>query len=188
MIFPGLRSFKSGPQFKTGLRFDQKSKEKKMLQFFQNFRTASFFLCFEFAGDYNFKMPSQVQISMLYDLAFKQSCNEFSIDETLKAYHFVLYDNVKLLECALEIVDGDCIRKITPPSGERCFWRIKGSNNAEYSTFENFCTCRSFYDQSKNCSGLVLCKHILGAMLASSTSKMTTQVVSDDLFVEMLSA
>ena len=68
----------------------------------------------------------------------------------------------------------------------------------EYIVMKNYCPCKSYYDtfrsgQSLNNSSIecdsnrtYVCKHILAISLAQLFDKISTEVVSDESFVDIL--
>jgi predicted nucleic acid-binding Zn finger protein len=113
-------------------------------------------------------------------------------EKFLKALHFILTDNLKLLENALDIVEDDYykIKLYKSLSSNRIFWVIPGSGRGkdykEYVCINNYCSCASYYEQAKNTVDPIICKHILAVKIASVLQMYISTPVSDDVFIPLL--
>ena len=113
-------------------------------------------------------------------------------EKFLKALHFILTDNLKLLENALDIVEDEYyrIKLYSSISSNRIFWVVPGSGRGkdykEYVCINEFCSCASYYEQAKITVDPVVCKHILAVKIASVLQRYTSTPVSDDIFIALL--
>ena len=113
-------------------------------------------------------------------------------EKFLKALHFILTDNLKLLENALDIVEDDYykIKLYKSLSSNRIFWVVPGSGRGkdykEYVCINNYCSCASYYEQAKNTVDPIICKHILAVKIASVLQMYISTPVSDDVFIPLL--
>ena len=113
-------------------------------------------------------------------------------EKFLKALYFILTDNLKLLENALDIVEDEyCrIKLYTSISSNRIFWVVPGSGRGkdykEYVCIDEYCSCASYYEQAKATVDSVVCKHTLAVKIASVLQRYTSTPVSDDIFISLL--
>ena len=109
-------------------------------------------------------MVSKIQIDLIQNLSDSVSSTT-TVDESniLKSLNFILYDNHKILESAMDIVDDidNKIIKYKSNSSSRHFWKVNGSQGNQYICFEKFCPCQSFLQQARQTTENVYCKHIL---------------------------
>ena len=144
-------------------------------------------------------MPSDLQYDLLEELSQQQKEKDSSLhqseEELLKALHFIFYDNLKIIDIALDIVDRGNITCIQSNSCDRCFWRVCSAPNAdEYTVFQSYCACRSYAEQCKHAvtgasaaTSTVMCKHMLAVRLAVLLNRIgRMSIVSDTVFVEMM--
>jgi predicted nucleic acid-binding Zn finger protein len=136
-------------------------------------------------------MPSEQQVSLI-NLLCINNVENFPIEEdaVLKRFGFVLYDNIKLLESSLDILDGDkdsIVRYKNEISG-RVVWKVRGSQGKEYTCMNNFCSCPSFLNQVRHdpLSSSTICKHILGIKLGTALNRVNERSVNNDKFIELL--
>ncbi len=119
-------------------------------------------------------------------------------DELLRACRFFLYDQIKVLESAVEIVDGPYvsernvskIRCIRSRSSSRSFWIVPGSRGAEYTCTSCGCTCQNFLELSKS-AGVnveVMCKHLIAIRLATALDGVINETLKDEDWVNELSS
>lgn len=105
-------------------------------------------------------------------------------ESVLRAANFILHDEKKLLEVAVEVLDErpQPIRKVQSSCG-RHFWLVAGSRGHTYVCLENFCHCRSFSEvllspqvvpgrpdqlpDEMKCD-VPMCKHLLAVQLAEA--------------------
>jgi predicted nucleic acid-binding Zn finger protein len=133
-------------------------------------------------------MPSEQQVSLINILC--KNTENLEADVVLKRFGFVLYDNIKLLESSLDILDGDneSIIKYKNDSSGRIVWKVRGSQGREYTCLNNFCSCPSYLNQVRHdpLSSSTICKHILGIKLGTALSKVNERSVNNDKFIELL--
>ncbi len=135
-------------------------------------------------------MTTKIQVELI-DLVCEQHTVSQSVDEdsVLKQFGFILFDNLKLLESALDILDNDndSIVKYTVDVSNRIVWKVKGSQGKEYTCLDSFCSCPSFLQQVRqDPSGCIMCKHLLGVKLATCLKRATSRTVNNDKFVELM--
>ena len=93
------------------------------------------------------------------------------VDDALRQVHFVLEDQMKLVEASLELLDHErktTVQMIEEESGERYFWRVQGSKDQDYLCLARHCSCQSFQQLLKQSTEAqpILCKHLLAIKLA----------------------
>ena len=119
-------------------------------------------------------------------------------EELLRMCRFYLYDQLKVLESAVDIVDGPFVsggvtskvRCCHSHSGARSFWMVPGSRGAEYTCVSGGCTCQSYLEMSKS-AGVnveVMCKHLIAIRLATALDMVAHETLSDESFVTQLSS
>ena len=135
-------------------------------------------------------MLSEVQAELLESLASNYSTTKGTEMEVLKNVNFILFDNRKLLELAVEILgDGGGnagVKKYVSNSCGRPMWKVKGSQDRDYTCLKNYCSCPSFLNQSKLANGKIYCKHLLAIRLADMIGIEETESIADEKFVELL--
>ena len=106
--------------------------------------------------------------------------NKFSAGEDVfRVAAFILRDERKLLEAAVEVLDQDKqpIRRLQSGSCTRHFWIVNGSKGSKYICFEDFCPCRSFEENSMRAAPVntvpsttstALCKHLVAIAIAEA--------------------
>ena len=101
-------------------------------------------------------MANELQQRLIKTLAEQFSQNtaasSFSTaekEDLIKGYIFILHDNISLLENALDILDTSTIKEFHCPTLNRKYWIVCGSKSHEYVCLQNFCPCRSFYEQAR---------------------------------------
>ena len=139
---------------------------------------------------------TQLQLLELYfEEAKKARSGPPDEGEVLKALNFLLHDNRKLLEAAVDIIsDGKdeiqdvSIKKfIANDEIVRTCWKVRGSQDREYTCLENYCSCPSFANQVKQGNERVLCKHLLAISIVTLLqSRFSTSIVSNEQFVDLL--
>lgn len=125
-----------------------------------------------------------------------EACEE---TDAIKHLRFLLWDQVKLLDTAVELLDTikgndlhiTCYSSQATGAGgnsktkRRC-WRVPGSTKGtEYTCFINFCPCRSYIDMSKQQgqARTVMCKHLVAVRMATLLGWVTQEAVNDAQFV-----
>lgn len=133
-------------------------------------------------------MVSETQIKLIQNLIETTSSGDVDESNLLKSLNFILYDNHRILESALDIVDDtdNKIIKYQSNSSLRCFFKVNGSQGNQYLCFEKFCPCQSFLQQAKQTPENIYCKHILSIKIASLLNRVGEEVVDDEVFIEML--
>lgn len=135
-------------------------------------------------------MLSDAQTELLDDLYCRYSLVQLPETEILKSVSFILHDNRKLLEAASEILgedqhSGGVKMFVSTSCGRKC-WKIRGSHDKDYTCLTSYCSCPSFFLQSKQCDGRVYCKHLLAIKLATMLNLVEVESVSDEKFVEVM--
>ena len=137
---------------------------------------------------------SETQIKLIQNLIENKSTdNNNNESNILKSLNFILYDNHKILDSALDLMDdtdnnNNKIIKYKSSSSSRVFWKVNGSQGNQYLCFEKFCPCQSFLQQARQTSENIYCKHILSIKIGSLFDKIIEEVVDDNVFVEMLTS
>ena len=135
-------------------------------------------------------MITETQIKLIQQLLNSrlESCDSFDDSYILRNLNFVLYDNPKLLDASIDIIDNldNKIIKYKSITSSREFWKVNGSHGNQYLCFENFCPCQSFLQQSKSATGQTYCKHILSIKLGSLFKRIVDEVISEELFISTL--
>ena len=122
-------------------------------------------------------------------------------EELLRMCRFYLYDQLKVLESAVDIVDSPFVsgtgasvvskvRCYRSQSSARSFWIVPGSRGAEYTCVSGGCTCQSYLEMSKS-AGVnieVMCKHLIAIRLATALDMVVHETLSDENFVQQLSS
>jgi len=148
-----------------------------------------------FTEDFNRKVDSITTIEMDVQKISPSKVNNLASsneEKFLKALHFILTDNLRVLENALDIVEDEyCrIKLYSSISSNRKFWVVPGSGRGkdykEYVCINDNCSCASFYEQAKNTVDPVMCKHILAVKIASVLQMFVSTPVSDDVFIPLL--
>ena len=122
---------------------------------------------------------------MDYDQLFKliehdTSKNEDDIIRMIESF----YDDTKLMESALEILDKtNQIIEFRGSCKYRKIWKIIGSKDKSYYCLYNFCPCQSYENNNKSSSKVVLCKHLLAIRIALALRKTLETVISDEEFI-----
>lgn len=108
----------------------------------------------------------------------------------LKAFHFILHDQAKLIEHSLEIIDqsDESIKPVQQYQHEqsgRKFWKVRGSRENEYLCLSRYCSCPSFVNLVKaaELDKVILCKHLLAIQLAKALRMEQVYFMSLDTFV-----
>jgi predicted nucleic acid-binding Zn finger protein len=134
-------------------------------------------------------MITDAQLELLDSLGAKYDEQRGSEVEVLKSLDFALFDNRKLLESAVEMIGEDgrhSIKQFSSVSCGRKCWKVRGSQDREYTCLSSFCSCPSYLMQSKQASGRVLCKHLLAIKIAGMLGSVEKEEVSDERFVDLL--
>jgi predicted nucleic acid-binding Zn finger protein len=134
-------------------------------------------------------MITDAQLDLLDLLGAKYDVQRAPEGEILKSLDFVLFDNRKLLESAVEMIGEDGkqgIKQFSSISCGRKCWKVRGSHDREYTCLSSFCSCPSYLMQSKQASGRVLCKHLLAIKIAGMLGLVEKEEVSDERFVDLL--
>lgn len=119
--------------------------------------------------------------------------HEDSVDSTpeklLKTLTFILHDNFKLLDHALEVLDDEqqSIVRYQCSTYNRYIWRVTSRRNS-YICLAAYCPCRSYFEQSKVATSKVLCKHLLAIRIGHQLKTNKEEVLSNELFVELMSS
>lgn len=116
----------------------------------------------------------EFQWSLLCNLKGEVDSN---VEDTFRALNFILCDEKKLLEAAVDVLDSlQYIEKFTSGSlSGRHFWKVSGSKGNEYLCLQKFCTCRRYLELEKNEShqsnsdetDLIVCKHLVAIQIAA---------------------
>ena len=97
--------------------------------------------------------------------------------DLLRTLYYLLPNQEKLLEAAVEILDLASASESMSAIQEyelasingtrRCFWKVAGSSRSrEHLCLQHYCNCRSFSLLSRGPSSKILCKHILAVQIA----------------------
>ena len=135
-------------------------------------------------------MISEAQFELLDSLESKYAVEKGTEVEVLKGLNFILFDNRKLLEAAVEILgedgqSGGVKEFISNSCGRKC-WKVRGSHDKEYTCLRSFCSCPSFLMQAKQAAGDVMCKHLLAMRVAAMIGMIESEEVSDERFVDLM--
>lgn len=135
-------------------------------------------------------MPSEQQVNLINLLCNDAEFSSFDEESVLKRFGFILYDNMKLLESALDILDGDSdsIVKFKNDASGRIVWKVRGSQGKEYSCLKNYCSCPSYLNQVRHdpLSSSNICKHIIGVKIGTALNKVNERIVNNDKFIELM--
>lgn len=137
-------------------------------------------------------MLSDTQLALVEEICREKSENKrLSEQDVLKSLNFVLFDNRKFLESAVELINEDVnctVKQFNSISCSRKCWTIKGSHDTRYLCLEAFCSCPSFLNQAKQIPGKVMCKHLFAIKLATVLGRISVETVSDEQFVDIICA
>jgi len=120
----------------------------------------------------------EIRTSLLRLLS-DQSSQDFDENELFAALGFILCDDRKLVEAAIETLDSiQYIRMITSTSSSRRFWVVPGSKGVEYLCLSNSCSCKRFMELMKlsQTRESLLCKHLVAVQLAEKIGMVKEQV------------
>lgn len=135
-------------------------------------------------------MLSEVQLELIDGLCKYHGEKRGNDIDVLKSVSFILHDNRKLLESAVEILGEEPpatgVKQFISSSCGRVCWKVRGSQDRDYTCLANYCSCPSFFQQSKQVDGKIFCKHLLAIKLATVMQLMDTETVSDERFVEVM--
>ena len=105
---------------------------------------------------------------------------------------FVLFDNRKILDAAVDILDDsdNLIRHYgtTNASPRRQMWTVKGSLGSDYICLERFCPCPYYMQQARTRKGRILCKHLLAIKLFVAIKRENIQLLGDEDFAKVMCA
>ena len=105
---------------------------------------------------------------------------------------FVLFDNRKILDSAVDILDDsdNSIRhyRTLNASPPRKMWIVKGSQGNDYICLERFCPCAFYLQQARNRKGRILCKHLLAIKLFVAIKRENVQILDDEEFARAMCA
>ena len=107
-------------------------------------------------------------------------------EEMFRALNFILCDERKLLEAAVEVLDSlQYIEQFSSGSSSgRHFWKVSGSKGNEYLCLQKFCTCRRYLELEKNEShestedAFIVCKHLVAIRIAAMIPGKIKETVS----------
>lgn len=97
-------------------------------------------------------------------------------EEAFRALNFIMCDERKLLEAAVDVLDSlQYIEKFSSSSSSgRHFWKVAGSKGNEYLCLQKFCSCRRYLELEKNESvmntnsdNVIVCKHLVAIKIAA---------------------
>lgn len=93
---------------------------------------------------------------------------EQSSEESIRALNFILFDDRKLLDSAVDVLDNlQYIDRCKSSSTTRHFCIVPGSKGANYLCLNRYCTCPRFTEISKHPTKYnKLCKHLVAIKLA----------------------
>jgi len=135
-------------------------------------------------------MLAEIQLDLIDGLCQQHSQKTGTEIDVLKSVSFILHDNRKLLESAVEILGEEPpatgVKQFVSSSCGRMCWKVRGSQDREYTCLANYCSCPSFFQQSKQADGKIYCKHLLAIKLATILHMIETETVSDERFVEVM--
>lgn len=133
-----------------------------------------------FAG-HNDTMFTDIQVEWLTSLLLSQ--REYpDTDNVIKIARFYLWDQIKVMESALEILDGDshirCFECraadgsiIKDSAHRRCFWRVPASGDREpYTCTLGGCNCPRYAELAKSADveHEPMCKHLVAVYLGAA--------------------
>ena len=108
----------------------------------------------------------------------------------MKGLSFILFDHRKLLESAVEMLGDDGqstgVKEYVSNSCGRKFWKVRGSQDREYTCLRSFCSCQSYLIQTKQATTDVICKHLLAIKIADMMGLVEKEEVTDEKFVELM--
>mmetsp|Transcript_19868 Transcript_19868/g.30496 ORF Transcript_19868/g.30496 Transcript_19868/m.30496 type:complete len:165 (+) Transcript_19868:1-495(+) len=107
--------------------------------------------------------------------------------EVLRVANFLFgEENSPLLDAAIALLDSldkSTIRFIKAMPSGRSVYIVRGSKSMEYFCSSKYCSCRSFFERSKQFGKDTVCKHLLATRLAPFLlPSFYTEVVSDAEF------
>ncbi len=135
-----------------------------------------------------------ILLNLLVDSSRSASSSEISsteVDNRLKQIHFILHDQMKLLEASMELLDHERkkpVQEIIHDNSQRHFWKVLGSKDNEYLCFEKFCTCQSYQQLLKSSydDQPILCKHLLSIRIAKILGLVEKVSLPLDQFMEKM--
>jgi predicted nucleic acid-binding Zn finger protein len=106
-----------------------------------------------------------------------------NVEEMFRALNFILCDERKLLEAAVEVLDSlQYIEQFSSGSSTgRHFWKVSGSKGNEYLCLQKFCTCRRYLELEKNdntSEDTIVCKHLVAIQIAAMIPGKIKETVS----------
>jgi predicted nucleic acid-binding Zn finger protein len=132
------------------------------------------------------------------EIDFPTSKSDNHLDEILKSVYYILENQSKLIESALDLLDsgessGKRIIQYRDTSSCRTFWKLnhRYSKDKDYFCLSNYCNCSSFSQLargSSNSSGTLLCKHLLAVKIAVALDYLEKTELSTSQFVDVLSS
>mmetsp|Transcript_71722 Transcript_71722/g.140887 ORF Transcript_71722/g.140887 Transcript_71722/m.140887 type:complete len:156 (-) Transcript_71722:358-825(-) len=135
-------------------------------------------------------MISDAQSDLIGALQKKHAVNKGTDIEILKGLSFILFDHRKLLESAVEMLGDDGqstgVKEYVSNSCGRKFWKVRGSQDREYTCLRSFCSCQSYLIQTKQATTDVICKHLLAIKIADMMGLVEKEEVTDEKFVELM--
>jgi len=121
-------------------------------------------------------------------------------DDVLKIARFYLWDQIKVMESALEVLDGDsrirCFESRTADGTiveekcrRRCFWRVPSSGDREpYTCTLGGCDCPRYVELARNADveHEPMCKHIVAVYLGTALGMVEVASLPCEDFVRQL--
>lgn len=115
-----------------------------------------------------------------------------TINVLLANLAFVLFDNRKILDAAVDILDDsdNSIRHYGTKnaSPRRQIWTVKGSQGSDYICLERFCPCAYYMQQARTRKGRIICKHLLAIKLFGAIKRESIQLLDDEDFAKVMCA
>jgi hypothetical protein len=132
----------------------------------------------------------------------KDLCDKFldatktweSTDHILRLASFYLHDQRKVLEGALDVLDGQeriqCFAFQPECGRRRCFWKVPVSTgkSAAYTCVEYGCDCHRYIEMAKSndVEHEPMCKHLIAVRVGTALGLVDVTFVSDEDFVRKL--
>ena len=132
----------------------------------------------------------------------KELCDKFldstktweNSDHVLRLACFYLHDQRKVLEGALEVLDGQeriqCFAFQPECGRRRCFWRVPGATgkSAAYTCVEYGCDCHRYIElaKSSDVEHEPMCKHLIAVRVGTALGLIDVTLLSDEDFVKRL--
>jgi len=144
-------------------------------------------------------MFTDIQVAWLSGL-LDSSRSYPNTDDVLKIARFYMWDQIKVMESALEVLDSDsriCCFESRAADGtvvearhrRRCFWRVPSSGDREpYTCTLGGCDCPRYTELAKNADAEhePMCKHLVAVYLGTALGLVDVASLPCEDFVSQL--